>query len=610
MPFWHGHSPHRRGPRRKPYPSPQAQQPAAAPFAQYNWPNPSGPQRALDLLTWTESLLQNTLAAAAGAALTSVLRAPLVTRYTPPRWQPPDVPPNLLPGLLGAVAAPFNQDDWPNPRGAVSAPVGLTDSYKLLLFQETIPSSQRDWPVPKGQTPVITQGTWLQNHLLDTLAFAPTPFSQADWPVPKGPTPVVDHKTWLHDGGQRLFQETIPSLNFDWPVPPGARALGDLRTWLGNLLQSTLSFNPVPFNLTDWPVPKGPTPVVDLKTWTQDYKRLLFVETIPSINLDWPSPRGPVPALDLRTVLVNLLQTTLGAVRAPFNLTNWPNPSGPSWRGFLPTHYRPDYIAAAGSLPAGRLLDWPNPRGLGGVLDLRTLLVNLQQSTLGAVVQSPFFRTDWPNPRGPVPVSGLTAWAEGYKLLLFQESIPYQVTDWPNPRGPVPAAGLTTWLDTYKLNLFQESIPSLNFDWPSPRGPQRALDLLTWLNVYRLLLFQESIPYLVTEWPNPRGPQRAVVQDQINLLNALLSVQAPFAQLAWPNPMRPQGVIDLLTWLDNLLQTTMTVQPVGSPFYQTDWPNPRGPQDIIALRTLLQLVPPPQPISVDILIRLLRGIGL
>lgn len=486
-----------------------------APFRQRDWPSPPQPAPPLSSLrTWTQNHLLDTLAAAAAAAAASVVfRDPLVTRYGLPRGTPVQDFVNLLPTLLGQVAPfrqpdwpnpralaglqpwtaqnlltgtlfrpPFSQRDWPNPRGPVPAPATWLDTYKVLLFQETIPSLNLDWPVPPGPRAAIQS---LLVNLLQTTLSAAAPFGQQDWPVPPGRPRVVDLLTWIQRGGQQGLTDTFFGLaghpTFEWPNPRGpvSPAVG----FLVNLLASTLSAIPVPFSQQDWPNPKGPVSVAGLTTWLETYKLLLFREQIPSLNRDWPNPGVPARSLSLLTHVVNLLITpgvqppftplawpnpqaraiaTVGwllnllestltpSTQAPFRLNDWPNPQTPRSLVYIPTHERVVFVPVAGPMPFV-WQDWPNPRPTERVIDLRTWLQDLLASTLAPVVAPPFHLLDWPNPRGQESASILRTWIESLDLLLLGKDQffgapgqPPANMNWPNPRPPADIVALRT----------------------------------------------------------------------------------------------------------------------------------------------------------------------
>jgi hypothetical protein len=108
----------------------------SAPFKQTEWPLP---RFDLRFATWTQNLLQSTLAA-----------APAVVQYQiiPFDWgtsDGPDYPTQLrswfgvkIPAVVAAV--PFNQDDWPTPRGHPPPRQTWTVPYNLVLNAPSPPA--------------------------------------------------------------------------------------------------------------------------------------------------------------------------------------------------------------------------------------------------------------------------------------------------------------------------------------------------------------------------------------------------------------------------------------------------------------------------------------
>jgi hypothetical protein len=466
--------------------------------------------------------------------------------------------------------------DYPNPRGSVPSILLRThaDPLKLNLISKdqffTTPGQGPvyDYPNPRGSIPAIDLRTWQQNLLLTTLAM---PFTLLDWPVPKGALQgTISLRTWLDPvkltiiGGDQFF---------------GAAGQG-------------------PANL-DWPVPKGPAQgSISLRSWLDPSKLPLlgqdqfFGAAGQGPTYDWPDPRGPTSAIDLRTWQQNLLQTTLSAApQAPFSLSSWPTPLATRYAGvtFLNSFIlsligQDQFFGVPGQGPMS--LDWPLPRGPMPAIDLKTWLLNLQQSTLSAL-QPPFGLSDWPNPNRPVSSPG--GWLDPLKLnLLGQDQFfgsPGQGPanlDWPVPRGFIPAISLRNWTDPIKLNLLGQdqffSSPGqgpANLDWPNPRGPMAAVDLRTWVDPVKLNLqgqdqfFTSPGKGPTYDWPLPRvsaQPDRTWLWSPIPP-----AVVVPFNQVDWPLPRA--SVHPDVFWAKISLPFPPPPQP--HPFSQVDWPPPR-----------------------------------
>lgn len=248
----------------------------------YDWPNPRGPRRSVDLLTWVQS----------GLALNAPIMPGQNYDWPNPRgprrsvdlltWTPPDL-------VATAAFLPFQQlnYDWPNPRGPKRA-----NDYTHISFS------------PPGLVP--------QQASPATITF--------DWPNPRGPRRSVDLLTWTQSQVHNAQFTPFQQLNYDWPNPRGARRAVDLLTWI-NTPQIA---GPQPFTNYDWPNPKGPRRAVDLLSWSQ----VAPPQGVPPpTNYDWPNPRGPVRN---QTYTLTERNPYLEPF-APNPVLNydWPNPRGP-----------------------------------------------------------------------------------------------------------------------------------------------------------------------------------------------------------------------------------------------------------------------------------------
>jgi hypothetical protein len=133
-----------------------------APFYELDWPNPRGYQRAVDLLSYMDAsefwMLRDTFFGAPGQ--------PPTYDYPNPqrrRWQPPADYSNLV-ALLGGVAAPFRQLDWPVPRSALARQLwrdaynaGLYHLPPEVLLRYLLQADQRDFSVRGAQRLFVVQ---------------------------------------------------------------------------------------------------------------------------------------------------------------------------------------------------------------------------------------------------------------------------------------------------------------------------------------------------------------------------------------------------------------------------------------------------------------------
>ena len=100
---------------------------------------------------------------------------------------------NLLVGTLavvGPLMGPFNNYDWPNPRGATPSTdlrthLEVRKQYYVDKFFGLAGNPTFDWPNPRGNGPSVALRTHL-NGPPQTYGILPSPFRQSDWPVPKG----------------------------------------------------------------------------------------------------------------------------------------------------------------------------------------------------------------------------------------------------------------------------------------------------------------------------------------------------------------------------------------------------------------------------------------
>ena len=295
---------------------------------------------------------------------------------------------------------------------------------------------------------------------------------------------------------------------------------------------------------------------------------------------DWPNPRGPLRANELLTftnsVKLNLLskdQFFTSAGRGP--TYDWPNPPGPRYASDLRTFVNPlepnllskdKFFGAAGQPPAN--LDWPVPKGPVPSIVLKTwtwddVLLNVlkNQDQFFGLAGNPTW--DWPVPKGPVPATTLKTWVDPVKLTLIGQDRFFGLAgnptfDWPVPKEAAPGVVTQrTWAEGYKLLLFRESIPALNFDWPVPRGPRASLQAGSRGSLLGTLLAILQAPFALLDWPNPLGPRfPSDLRTFLNAVETQLVGQdqffgAPGQVLSydWPLPGRRIPAVDLLTWI-------------------------------------------------------------
>jgi hypothetical protein len=488
--------------------------------------------------------------------------------------------PKLLQGkdlfFRGAGDAP--NYDWPNPRGYVY-PQSLRifeQSLKIVLAgkdkQFLGPGQWKtyDWPnplIPRRSIDLITIADASEFWLLKDRFFGLAGNPNFDWPVPKGYPIPLDVRSWIEDTNIQLIGQDqffggpgqVPA-QLDWPVPRGYAYPTDLRTLLSNLLQSTLAtLVSSPFAQLDWqnPIVAGRL----LSTWlnaaqVQLIGKDIFFGLAGNPNYDWPNPRGYAYPQDLRTWLVNVLQSTLRPVDAPFGQSSWPNPLTPG--RLLPTWLNAAQMQLVGKdrffgLAGNPTYDWPVPRGYAYPADLRTWLIGIA----GTLLPVPFGQSNWPVPRGYVAGQWMT------------QSVPPSL---------------------YGKDRFFGLAGNPNFNWPVPAGYAHPVALRTWLN---FIVSVPASPFYQSDWPSPLRRLPLLQDWQLGMPRALVGKDKFFGLAGNPNydwPV-PKGYL-----YSSLLRTwSYTSHPLektgkdrffgvaGNP--QHDWPVPSGYAYPVALRT-------------------------
>jgi hypothetical protein len=398
--------------------------PATSPFSQSDWPVPKG--RPPQLRDWQDSY-----------------KLTLVGHDFDGTFS----------GLLN--------DDWPVPKGRPPQLRDWQDSYKLTLVGQDGNANfgvllNDDWPVPKGRPPQLRD--WQDSYKLNLVGQDQLPEQNFDQPVPKGRPPQL--RDWTDSYKLSLVgQDQLPQRNFDQPIPPikiTARTFDFFAPELQNTALNILS----PFYQDDWPNPTGPQRASDLRTWLQAYNLLSGLDRFygaPGLapTFDYPNPRAPIGNVQLKTWTDSFKLELVGQDRffgAPGEALarDYPNPIGPrsfDLRGFLSNDLLSTLLFV--SQPPFQLLDWPVPSGARRSIALATWTDAYKLGLIGRDVL-PFENYDWPNPRAPeavrVPAGILRTWTDAYKrVLVGRDALPFDLTDWPNPKGPISALILRTW---------------------------------------------------------------------------------------------------------------------------------------------------------------------
>lgn len=449
---------------------------------------------------------------------------------------------SLLLTTLAVVALPFSQADWPNPqrkntpqvenqqnrltlgsvvvqpRQALSVP-RFERNYRVDLDQQNrlvlaAPFNQLDWPLPRGRSALQTDGA---PNLLVFTTVQGVPFKQTEWPNPQ--------RSGAPQGGdpQNLLPLAPQAVQFraPWSVPrfQNAVVLGEVqqnRIVLGAVVQGT------PFSQIDWPNPRATLGARQENP--QNLLPLAPAQAAPFAQNEWPNPRtalgarpensqnllplAPVQAAPFkqtewlnpqgRKVLqtdipLNLLGNTLGLVittEKPFKQTEWPNPgrkdiyqiSGPpnlstsTLAPVTPVQFRIPASVPRFQRPVALGEGSPNllTTTLGGpgvstdqppvtwhVQQLppvnRIALNQVQQGRVlfgGEVAQAPFSQKDWTNPLRARHPQHIGTEASGVAILTTPPpQVPYNQYDWPVPKGYKFPSSLLTFIDFVPINF-------------------------------------------------------------------------------------------------------------------------------------------------------------
>lgn len=405
---------------------------------------------------------------------------------------------------------PFNQDDWPNPKGQSSNQLRIfSDSYKLTLIgQDTFfgtagQSPVYDWPNPQQPRRLRLDFTQSVNF------WAFTPFNQNDWINPTPPRGLkADQLGFTYSTAFWSIPSAAPFNLLDWPNPQRYRALQFGFNNPTAFWSITAAF---PFNYNDWPNPQRQR---GLQIGFVDFYKLSLIGQDQFFGApgqgpvyDWPNPQRPrqrneFGSSDYYKVLLNAVPPE------PFYLLDWPNPKGARGLqiGFVDSYKlfligQDKFFGAAGQSP---VYNWPNPRGP----QQRNEFGFVQYQTSLYVTFQPFALLDWPNPqRSTYRETGSTL------PFAFWRLTPFNVTDWPNPKGARgPQIGS---VDSYKLTLIgQDSFfggagKAPVYDWPNPKGPRQRNEfgfVLPFDNSLYASFISTATPFYQTHWPNPRGP--------------------------------------------------------------------------------------------------------
>lgn len=602
----------------------KAEDPPGLTLRPKDWPNPPPPKRLPAGLAVAASLLVTTLAP------NLIVRAPVYANIRPaPRVQVVQTPPNLLLTTLAVApaAAPFTQQDWPNP--AKAAQYRYDPRTNLLVTtlapSEAAPFVQNNWPNP--QVRVIGQPD-LPPNLLALNPSKGIPFQQWDWPNP------ISFRT--------LRIADPPNLTINLPIA-------------------------APFNPVDWPNPQRPQAPPQ---WTAPYFRqydpcpagpyfgTLAVNDASAGDVAWSNPENALVSDNVYSTVVLVAQSSQYVVATNFGFNiapqkiiqgivvhtegktlngnvsmsayvvkggvirqetvinvNWTTTESLHQHG-LPTslwdnNWTPADINASNfgaaiqrfststdtlSLDSLRitvycadfpfsLSDWPAPRSL--VTRQTDNPPNLLCTTLAvAVTAIPFSQADWPN---PPKLKSLPVQEQQSLITLDLATNAFRQLDWPNPvrakaasQPDNPPNLVVTASAPTPLEVFRQT------EWPSPTAAKTTrVEVLPNLTI-SLPIAPIAPPIVPIDWPNPAPQKASRVDNPLNLLTTTLAPtgEKPFSQGNWPNPQKPPSFRHPNSYRMSFGEPGA---PIGPPIVPIAWPNPRKPPELIGDMHVLNL---------------------
>lgn len=530
---------------------------ATTPTAVSGWMVPWGATFGNDLRSWVQGVVRTV----AGLPVGRQLAFP-----NPGTVQPSTALRTWLQTGIPVAATPFRPYDWSNPRGATRVTDLLTWVGPNVALLAPYPFQGGAQFMGRAVNPFVAVGS--QSGVKSSLPVVPgtagAPFFQTDWANPRAAQRSVDLLTrinlaitsttyigrqvgqfrgWLVSsvaavGSQSGVKSALPNVpttgtpiaGTTFPNPQlGPTKNYQLRTWTQSAFPPPAAQSYLP-PLNEWLVPWGRVPATSLGTWTQPVNSIPVQATTPCATTAWMVPWTATPAISLRT---------------------WTQ--------------TPNVVSTVIVLPAGRQLDFPNPRGPARSVDLLTWRQSLR---LGAdaffgLAGHPNF--DWPNPRGyPFP-QDLRTWTLGFQLPLATiPGTPLVNLQWPNPRGVDFPVVLRDWRFALSQSLIAQ--PFGQTDWPNPRGKYTPLQVWSWFYTS----ITPTLPFAKTDWSNPRGT--ASVPLSWNWFYTNIKPTLPFAKTDWPVPTGRIFPVSLRTstaFFFGRFQPPATIR--------FDYPNPRGP---------------------------------
>lgn len=426
--------------------------------------------------------------------MVTIFRAPIVTRIALSAFvaaalcSMADVRQDTL---LTTLAKPFNQTNWPVPKGPIYSTSNFTFVNTLNLnllgkdkFYGLGGSPQFDWPVPKG--PIFSGDSRTFTNRLATPSYTvPQSYTFRPPLITRYATEVINYRpdsNWPPNLLARELPASKPTFQLDWPNPRGYAFPTDLRTFVNNveiqLIGKDLFFRGAGQGPSyDWPNPRGASFPIDSRTWISEPLDELFVAPTSYVTRPPLITRIEREPYAHDSSWPNLVGTTLSPAATQI-------PAGAHWIWSNPT-YRQTWFDT--TTIGGVLQGFETPIGVVEVQiptlaryvpELRTWIVTLTQNTLAIPPGIPTRPILWQNPKLPGDVLALRTWVVD---LLHSTIAPLPGPNiiplsWPNPRGYVPSVSLKTFIDPLKIVLqgkdlfFGAAGQPPNYDWPNPTG--------------------------------------------------------------------------------------------------------------------------------------------
>lgn len=459
--------------------------------------------------------------------------------------------PNLLPPPTPAFVGPFNQDDWPLPRG-YEYPLSLrfwAEGPQPVFVDNSKFSLPFDWGTPEGPQPLLQTWTFSSRALL---AAVTAPFGQDDWPLPGRFTPLP--QSWTLNLVLSTLSRPIFSKQF-YDLAPRAYPEPATRTWNWSYNLNLVGQDQLPTGVDVYDLPPRPYPPPGL-TWIQSFELPVFQQLPIGAEISDLVPR-PYPEPATRTWAFAFNLNLIGKDRLPtgdqfFDLS----PIAPlqilprSWTW----NYNLNLIAQDALVTGEQRFDLP-PKGPEYPISLRSWIAFSPLTFIPAA--APFNQEDWPLPGRYTPIQ--QSWA--FSLLtstLLPLPYGYQLYDLAPRTHPEPRVRAWAW--NYNLNLIGQDVLTVG---------EQVTDLVP-------RPYPEPATRTWTAWFNLNliGRDRLLVGKQVTDLT-------PIAQ--------PQILPRSWTWSYNLNLTGQDQLPTGEQRYDLA---PVGPFYATQLRTWIYFTPP------------------